>query len=166
MSEIEGLLAGSVGLVCFLWAYHVHKKNSELSALKKQLDTTPVTPQEKIPGTEQPAPKHPRKSQSPAVRRLLERTLDEKGSKHQPKTRIPNLWEIDIPEQSEAPKPKRPHYDPNVWEEIDGKLVLKDKSDEAKRRREASVKLAQDSIPRRTVCLPPSSIVIHSDPRD
>ncbi|PST98686.1 hypothetical protein C9J03_26130 [Photobacterium gaetbulicola] len=166
MSELEGLLAGTVGLVCLLWAYHAHKKNSEIAALKKQLDIISVPPKEKKTEAEPPAPKHPRRAQSPAVRQLLERTLEKDKPNPQPKSRIPSPWEIDIPEQSGASKPKKPHYDPNVWKEVGGKLVLKDKSDEASRRREASVKSAQATIPRRPVCLPPSSLVVHSDTRD
>ncbi|WP_146161761.1 hypothetical protein [Vibrio sp. 10N.286.48.B8] len=81
------------------------------------------------------------KPQSTVVKRMLERMddIDNGKSIRRKASYVPSPLEF-----NEEPTPRTvPTYNKNVWIEVDGKLVLRDKSKEAETRRRDSVRSSQ-----------------------
>ncbi|MCZ8502587.1 hypothetical protein O9853_19410 [Vibrio lentus] len=128
----------SIGLLTHV----IRPKDRELLQLKRNKRSNvsvavKVSPQP----TEENKSKPRRKPQSNVVKRMLERMddVDNGNSIRRKASYVPSPLEF-----NEEPKPRSvPTYNNNVWVEVDGKLVLRDKSKEAEARRRNSVRSSQ-----------------------
>lgn len=108
-----------------------------------------------------------RKLQPTAVRRLLDRLEEVDNSKPKKTSYIPRPIEIkSASEATDAIQSKRPSYNSEVWKEVDGKLVLRDTSEQANRRRQDSVNLSRSTSIEASAKISFHPFVVHSDPRD
>ncbi|MCG6308937.1 hypothetical protein K6U49_10105 [Vibrio alginolyticus] len=108
-----------------------------------------------------------RKLQTPAVRRLLERLEEVDNSKPKKTSYIPRPIEIkSASESTNVIQSKRPSYNSEVWKKVDGKLVLRDTSEQANRRRQDSVNSSRSTSNKASAKISFHPFVVHSDQRD